>query len=331
MISSVFDQSDFRKLKRMELKISSSSPNLSDVKANSIEQLYKDESKPGIPKSEIASAQVSTLSVPISPAPPISGLISSDSQTSTPSKDLQSAESPKNAVSSNSLEVEALLSKLEIFKKENKPNEIIGLINEHPELSDNIQAQEFFIESLLKQSQVNTINVKRAADNLFQKDQKNALANLGMGYYYVYSKKPDLGKAISFLRTASSVKNPPEGASALYWKAVFKKWWLILLVFLAGLIAAGDFIRKKLAEKSALSKMGLPEPIDSIQGVLPEPIPEAFLPKIIKKVRSLFSRRSVVQEGQAIISELPTESAKKETQIEQNSPISQSSDAVKPQ
>ncbi len=144
------------------------------------------------------------------------------------------------------------------LKKKEKWKEIDALFKKNREAAKTPEGCVYLIEAQLNGTKINYSTIKRNGDTLLRKNQKDPWGNYALALYYVNAKRPNLKKAEKHLNLALANKNPPPGASKLYWMMKLKSMWLILLVLVAGTIGGVSTIIKKKKE-AKIAAEGLEE------------------------------------------------------------------------
>lgn len=156
---------------------------------------------------------------------------------------------------------DAVFAKAKGLQKKEKWSEIIELFQENGEAADSKEGLEMILESRLNEAKTDLNSIKRSGDRLARLDKKNPWANYALAYYFYNAKKPNPTKASNYLNLALKAKNPPPGASKLYWTALLKKLWMVPLLLLAALIGGVNHVmKKKKAAKLLLAEGESSEP-----------------------------------------------------------------------
>jgi|GEM_PF-6825846 len=227
----------------------------------------------------IGTASTAVTSNPTSDTPPIA--------SDTTDADLQD-EPPLSAAAAVTLE------KAKSLKAEMKWSELVSLFQDNPSIAETREGAELRIDALLNSAKVNYASVKSAADAIIEKDPKNPIGHFALAHYYLYSKKPDLDKALISISKACSASKPPPGAATLYWTATFKKRWLILVVILGAIVIGVDKMRKKIKARKeslqvlqGLEPLGAPASSESLQVEPVKSLSKASLKEKLLEIRDL--------------------------------------------
>jgi len=143
-----------------------------------------------------------------------------------------------------------LLAKAEKAMKDGKWKDLENLFRNNAPLSKDARGAQIKMMMVVNKPKVNTLEVNKLSDEILRRDKKDSYGNFGKGYYWVYTKKSDLGKALTHLALAKAAKDAPPGASGLYWKVLLKKYWIILLVLAGGVVGGVSAAKKKMAGKN---------------------------------------------------------------------------------
>jgi len=178
---------------------------------------------------------------------------------------------------------DSVFAKIAGLKKSEKWKDIANLLKDNPEAAETPEGLELSIEANLSLEKPNTMAAKRSADALLKKDKQNGWANYAMALHFYNAKKPNTAKASTHLDLALKAKNPPAGASKLYWSMMLKKIAPVVLILLAGIIGGiNQIIKKKKAARALLEGEGQAQP---------EQIPaEAPVSGLAAKLKSLFEK-----------------------------------------
>jgi hypothetical protein len=140
---------------------------------------------------------------------------------------------------------DSVLAKAKGLQKKENWKGIKKLFADNPEAGETKAGLEYMLEAELNATKPNSRHYKRYADQLLTKDRKNGLANYALALYYFNARRPNPAKASSHLAIALKAKNPPPGASKLYWTNLLKSSWKIILILIAAIIGGIDYLRKK--------------------------------------------------------------------------------------
>ncbi|MFZ5950676.1 MAG: hypothetical protein ACOYXC_08220 [Candidatus Rifleibacteriota bacterium] len=161
---------------------------------------------------------------------------------------------------------DSVFAKAAGLKKSEKWKDIANLMKDNPEAAETPEGLELSIEANLSLEKPNIMAAKRSADALLKKDKENGWANYAMALHFLSAKKPNTEKGSTHLDLALKAKNPPAGASKLYWSMMLKKIVPVFLILLAGIIGGiNQIIKKKKAARALLEGDGQaqPEPVSS--------------------------------------------------------------------
>jgi hypothetical protein len=137
-----------------------------------------------------------------------------------------------------------------------------NLFAENPEAGETKDGLRYIIEAEINEAKPNYMQVRRYSDQLRGLDENDAMANYGLALYHYNAKKPDTAKAGEHLAVALKAKNPPQGASAFYWKMTFNKFMIPLLLVIAGLIGGISHVIKK---RKAAATIDLDKPAAAVK------------------------------------------------------------------
>lgn len=187
---------------------------------------------------------------------------------------------------------DGVIAKATGLYKKSQWKEIKALFSDNPDAADTPDGRKFMLEAELNESKPNYMQIRRYSDQLIKADKNNALGNYGMAVFFVNNRKPDSAKALKHLETALKSKNPPQGASSLYWQLTLKKFAIIFIALL-GLIIVGvvKLVKKK---KNATIELDNPETDQVSSDSQPEnpakPGLSARFKAFIDKVKNLAQR-----------------------------------------
>lgn len=165
-----------------------------------------------------------------------------------------------------------------------------NLFQDNPEAGETKDGLRYIIEAEINEAKPNYMQVRRYSNQLLGLDENDAMANYGLAIYYYNASKPDTSKAGDHLAVALKAKNPPEGASAFYWKLTFKKFMIPLLLVIAGLIGGISHVIKK---KKAAATIDLDSPAKSETAEAEEKPQGKLMQKLaplLDKFKGLFAR-----------------------------------------
>jgi hypothetical protein len=194
---------------------------------------------------------------------------------------------------------DAVFAKAEGLKKKEKWSDIESLFSDNPEAGDTQEGLEYQLEAKLNAKKPNYFHSKRIADQLIKKDKKHPLANYALALYYYNAKRPNPTKAASHLDIARNAKNPPAGASKLYWMTLLKKLWIVILILVAAIVGGIDYLRKKKKKQAALTEdisEANSEGEDNEEGKQPEEAEPASKSKLQEKLGPLLEKLNPVKE-----------------------------------
>jgi hypothetical protein len=149
---------------------------------------------------------------------------------------------------------DAIFAKAKALKKKENWKALGRLFQDNPEAGKTDEGLEYRIEAEIYSDKPNYYGAKRIADSLIKENRRHPLANYALALYFYNAKRPNPKRAASYLDIALKAKNPPAGASKLYWTTMLKKFWLGLVIIVAGIIGGIDYLRKKKKAK-ALDKL----------------------------------------------------------------------------
>ena len=140
---------------------------------------------------------------------------------------------------------DALFVKIKNLKKKEKWKEIKKLLSKNEEIAATKKGLQYQIEAELNGKKISYSRAKNAASKLLKEDKKNPWGNYAMALYYHNSRKPKPKRVSKYLSLALKAKNPPPGASTLYWTILLKKIWFIPVLLIAGIIGGIVHLKKK--------------------------------------------------------------------------------------
>ena len=134
------------------------------------------------------------------------------------------------------------------LQKKAQWQELKNLFAENPEAGETVEGLRFQIEAEVNSAKPNYMNAQRFARQLLESEGDDPLGHYAMAMFYYNSKKPNLTQAKKSLDIALKAKNPPAGASSLYWTMTLKGLAIPLLLVFAGLAGGvAHFIKKRKA------------------------------------------------------------------------------------
>jgi hypothetical protein len=142
---------------------------------------------------------------------------------------------------------DALFVKIKKLKKKEKWKDIKKLLSKNKEIAATKKGLEYQIEAELNSKKVSYSRAKSAASKLLKQDKKSPWGNYAMALYYHNARKPKPKRVTKYLNLALKAKNPPPGASTLYWTIFLKKIWFIPVLLIAGIIGGINHLKKKKA------------------------------------------------------------------------------------
>ncbi len=155
---------------------------------------------------------------------------------------------------------DAILAKaMGLYKKKDWKG-LKTLFTDNPEAGETPDGLRYTIEAEINETSPNYMQIRRYSSQLIQIIKDDPMANYGMALYYFNAKKPNTTKAQEHIATTLKAKNPPEGASAFYWKMTFKKFMIPLLILIAALIGGISQVIKKRKAAATLDLDLLAEP-----------------------------------------------------------------------
>ncbi|KAF1080840.1 MAG: hypothetical protein GQF41_2654 [Candidatus Rifleibacterium amylolyticum] len=157
-----------------------------------------------------------------------------------------------------SADPQELLAKVNGPASAGKHQDVIAILQEHEDAVGELpELLTIYIEAQLASDKTDWNQVNRLARQLSSKDPESALADYAQGMYYVNAKKPDLGRAMTFLGKARSAKKPYPAATTAYYMVLARRFGLIALALIALPIV---FVAKKIkAKKAAAAALSLDE------------------------------------------------------------------------
>ena len=185
------------------------------------------------------------------------------------------------------------------LQKKAQWQELKNLFSENPEAGETVEGLRFQIEAEINSEKPNYMNAQRFARQLLENESDDPLGHYAMALFHYNSKKPNLTQAKKSLDVALKAKNPPAGASSLYWKMTLKGLAVPLLLVFAG-IAGGvaHLLKKRKAAAVALLLEGEEAPLPDagqaattiLQETLPVPGLKGKLQAISEKIRELLKK-----------------------------------------
>ncbi|PKL49965.1 MAG: hypothetical protein CVV42_04710 [Candidatus Riflebacteria bacterium HGW-Riflebacteria-2] len=156
-----------------------------------------------------------------------------------------------------SADPQELLAKVNGPASAGKHQDVIAALQEHEDaVSELPELLVIYIEALLNSDKADWNSINRLGRQLGGKDPENGLAYYAQGMYQQNARKPDLGKALTFLGKAKSAKKPYAAASAAYYMVLAKKYGLIILALVALPIVV---VVKKIKARKAAAALNLDE------------------------------------------------------------------------
>ncbi|MGM0599334.1 MAG: hypothetical protein ACQETH_05910, partial [Candidatus Rifleibacteriota bacterium] len=140
---------------------------------------------------------------------------------------------------------DSVFAKAKVLRKKENWKALARLFQDNQEAGETQEGLEYRIEAEINSDKPNYYGARRLASSLIKDNRRHPLANYAMALYYYNAKRPNPKKASSHLNIALKAKNPPAGASKLYWITMLKKFWLGLVIVIAGIIGGIDYLRKK--------------------------------------------------------------------------------------
>lgn len=186
------------------------------------------------------------------------------------------------------------------LQKKAQWQELKNLFSENPEAGETVEGLRFQIEAEINSAKPNYMSAQRFARQLLDSEGNDPLGHYAMALFYYNSKKPNLTQAKKSLDIALKAKNPPAGASNLYWIMTLKGLAIPLLLVIAGLAGGVAHLVKK--RKAALAAMqiesdetsakdvGQTAPMTSAESVPPVSGLKAKLQAISEKARELLKK-----------------------------------------
>ena len=185
------------------------------------------------------------------------------------------------------------------LQKKAQWQELKNLFSENPEAGETVEGLRFQIEAEINSEKPNYMNAQRFARQLLENESDDPLGHYAMALFHYNSKKPNLTQAKKSLDVALKAKNPPAGASSLYWKMTLKGLAVPLLFVFAG-IAGGvaHLLKKRKAAAVALLLEGEETPLPDAGQAATTPLPETLpvpglkgkLQAISEKIRELLKK-----------------------------------------
>ncbi len=182
-----------------------------------------------------------------------------------------------------------LATAMGLYKKQDWKG-IKDLFSENPEAGETKDGLRYIIEAEINEAKPNYMQVRRYSDQLRAIDENDAMANYGLALAHYNAKTPNTAKASEHLAIALKAKNPPEGASAFYWRMTFKKFMIPLLLIVAGLVGGIAHVIKK---KKAAAIIDLDNPVEKArpeQEAKPQGKLMQKLAPLLDKFKSIFAR-----------------------------------------
>jgi len=131
------------------------------------------------------------------------------------------------------------------LQKKAQWQELKNLFAENPEAGETVEGLRFQIEAEVNSAKPNYMNAQRFARQLLESEGDDPLGHYAMALFYYNSKKPNLTQAKKSLDIALKAKNPPAGASTLYWTMTLKGLAIPLLLVFSGLAGGVAHLIKK--------------------------------------------------------------------------------------
>ncbi len=186
------------------------------------------------------------------------------------------------------------------LQKKAQWQELKNLFAENPEAGETVEGLRFQIEAEVNSAKPNYMNAQRFARQLLESEGDDPLGHYAMALFYYNSKKPNLTQAKKSLDIALKAKNPPAGASSLYWTMTLKGLAIPLLLVFAGLAGGVAHLikkRKTAAVALLLENEAAPakeadqtEPAASSESASPASGFKAKLQGISKKIKELLKK-----------------------------------------
>lgn len=123
------------------------------------------------------------------------------------------------------------------MRQNQKWQEIKNLFEDNQEAGETPDGLRFLIEAELYSNNPNYMAAQRFANQLRQSEPNDPLANFAIALFYYNSKKPNLDRAKQAIDLSLKSQQVPDGASALYWKIMGRKFVIPLTLLAAGLFA----------------------------------------------------------------------------------------------
>lgn len=143
-----------------------------------------------------------------------------------------------------------LLAKVNGPARAGKHNEVISVLQEHEDaVGASSELLSIYVEALINSDKTDWSHANHMARQLANKDPSSGLAYYVQGMYYQNSKKPDIGKALTFLGKAKAAKKPYAAAGTAYYIVLAKKYGVIALALIVLPIIV--VVKKRKAKKAA--------------------------------------------------------------------------------
>lgn len=220
---------------------------------------------------------------------------------------------------------DAVLAKaMGLYKKQDWKG-IKNLFQENLEAGESKEGLRYLVEAEINEAKPNYMQIRRLAGELLKLAEDDPIGNYGMALYFYNAKKPNTAKAQTHLDIALKAKNPPEGASGLYWQMTFKKFMIPLLVLLAAIIGGISQVIKK---RKAAAGEAASEPDSNEENAEKESKPAGKLMQklgpIIDKLKGLMARfkkkPAAATEGDIDSEESETETTETSEEADESEP-----------
>ena len=131
------------------------------------------------------------------------------------------------------------------MQKKAQWQELKNLFSDNPEAGETVEGLRFQIEAEINAAKPNYMSAQRFARQLLESESDDPLGHYAMALFHYNSKKPNLTQAKKSLAIAMKAKNPPAGASGLYWTMTLKGLAVPLLLVFAGIAGGVAHVLKK--------------------------------------------------------------------------------------
>lgn len=153
-------------------------------------------------------------------------------------------------------EKEKIFKQVEEFRKKGEWEKLIQTIEKDQNISDSFEGLAALVEANLKRNKIEIIRLKNYAQKLLQLDSKNYFGNYALAYYYIYSSKPDLSKAIQYMQIACKSKNATFGNKLFLYYIFIRKYQIIVLLIIGAIIyVVNAYIKKNNKRKCNLDEI----------------------------------------------------------------------------